>query len=256
MKDSCCRILWKGQISGPFAREEVEAMLAKNEIGVWAEISEGNSDWKPISEWRVRESAFKAAPKVIKSEPKLSAPPRMNVVSESPQSPNLPELPPLPVSTLSEPDQHVAQGGYSEFESAATRHGDSGSGFFYWALMPLRKYGVFSGRARRKEYWLYTLLTGLLFGAFFCAEVYLEGASTYDKTLLEFVYMVDFAVFLVLLVPNLAVLARRLHDTNRSGWWVLISLTGIGSLVLLLFAVQEGTEGENEYGADPQLTID
>ena len=52
MKGARYRILWKGQITGPFDREQVEAMLSKNEIGVWAEISEGNSDWKPISESR------------------------------------------------------------------------------------------------------------------------------------------------------------------------------------------------------------
>ena len=59
-------------------------------------------------------------------------------------------------------------------------------------------------------------------------------------------------ILLLLLIPSWAVTVRRLHDTNRSGWWTLLLFTGIGSLLLLLFVVQEGTEGENDFGDDPK----
>ena len=118
--------------------------------------------------------------------------------------------------------------------------------------MPLRKYGVFFGRARRKEYWLYTLLVFLVFATLGFIEGYLEFGGVYERSILDYVYLADVLLALALLVPNLAVTVRRLHDSDRSGWWALIGLTGIGLLVLLLFAVQEGTEGENNYGSDPK----
>ena len=57
---------------------------------------------------------------------------------------------------------------------------------------------------------------------------------------------------LLLIIPSWAVTVRRLHDTNRSGWWTLLLFTGIGSVLLLLFVVQEGTEGENDFGVNPK----
>lgn len=58
---------------------------------------------------------------------------------------------------------------------------------------------------------------------------------------------------LAVLIPSLAVSVRRLHDTNRSGWWLLLLLIPlIGALVILIFTVQDGTPGENTYGADPK----
>ena len=59
---------------------------------------------------------------------------------------------------------------------------------------------------------------------------------------------------LLVLVPGLAVSIRRLHDTNRSGWWLLISLIPlIGAIVLIIFMVQEGDPNENQYGPNPKL---
>jgi uncharacterized membrane protein YhaH (DUF805 family) len=58
---------------------------------------------------------------------------------------------------------------------------------------------------------------------------------------------------LAVLIPSLAVSVRRLHDTDRSGWWLLISLIPIiGAIVLIVFAAQEGTSGENRFGSDPK----
>ncbi|MCC5876627.1 MAG: DUF805 domain-containing protein [Candidatus Sumerlaeia bacterium] len=106
----------------------------------------------------------------------------------------------------------------------------------------LKKYAVFTGRARRREYWMFilvhvciTFLLGML-----------EG-------ILEFGDLLSVIYALAVLLPNLAVLARRLHDIGQSGWWILIGLVPcIGWIVILFFTIQEGTPGKNEYGPNPK----
>jgi uncharacterized membrane protein YhaH (DUF805 family) len=117
-----------------------------------------------------------------------------------------------------------------------------------WATLPLKKYADFSGRARRKEYWMFTLL--LLVAGFVLGIV--EGVLGLSGTVgpygpLSLLFM------LAIIVPSIAVGVRRLHDTGRSGWWLLLYfLPIIGAIVLLVFMVLDGTRGPNEYGADPK----
>ena len=85
-----------------------------------------------------------------------------------------------------------------------------------WYLKVLKQYGDFSGRARRKEYWMFVLF-----------NIIFTGIATLISPKLYAIYT------LAVLIPNLAVSVRRLHDINKSGWWLLISLTGIGNLLLL-----------------------
>ena len=118
-----------------------------------------------------------------------------------------------------------------------------------WYLAVLRKYADFSGRARRQEYWwftLFNLLAYIIFGV-------LDGLTgTYDEQV--GLGMISLVYALAILLPSLAVSVRRLHDTNRSGWWMLIVLIPIiGPLTLLVFMVLDGTQGENQYGLDPKL---
>ena len=116
----------------------------------------------------------------------------------------------------------------------------------------LKKYAVFNGRARRAEYWFFALFNiiiaiglGILDAVIF--GVATDGAAT---GLLGLVY--NLAIFL----PSIAVSIRRLHDTDRSGWWLLIALVPvIGAIVLLVFMVLEGTQGENRFGEDPKETL-
>lgn len=103
----------------------------------------------------------------------------------------------------------------------------------------LSKYATFTGRARRSEYWWYTL---------FAALVYLVGSTLDAIANTNFIALV-FAVALIL--PSLAVTARRLHDTDRSGWWILISLVPFGGIVLLVFTVQD-SHPDNAYGPSPK----
>jgi len=114
-----------------------------------------------------------------------------------------------------------------------------------WYLKVVKNYAGFSGRARRKEYWMFFLVNiviavvlGVLGGV--------TGAGTLFGAL-------SVLYFLALLIPGIAVTLRRLHDIGRSGWWILSVLVPIvGSIVLLVFMVQDGQPGQNQYGPNPK----
>ncbi|WP_327116720.1 DUF805 domain-containing protein [Streptomyces sp. NBC_01341] len=110
-----------------------------------------------------------------------------------------------------------------------------------WYLAVLKNYAGFSGRARRKEYWMYTLFNLI------AASVLVALGAVIDSQIPYFIYVV------AVLVPTLAVFVRRLHDTGRSGWWLLLAIVPFGGIVLLVFACLEGTGEVNEYGANPKL---
>ena len=119
-----------------------------------------------------------------------------------------------------------------------------------WYLEVLKKYGVFNGRARRKEYWYFVLFNIIIS----IVLAVIDGvAGTFSAEagmgLLGGIYI------LVVLIPSIAVSVRRLHDTNRSGWWLLIGLIPlIGGIVLLIFMVQDSKPDENQYGPNPKNT--
>ncbi|MEO0731445.1 MAG: DUF805 domain-containing protein [Bacteroidota bacterium] len=111
-------------------------------------------------------------------------------------------------------------------------------------LLAFTKYATFTGRSRRQEYWSFFLVT-ILFGA---------AASVWDNILFDnevFARMLDAFFF----IPSLAVGARRLHDTGRSGWWQLIALTGIGYIVLLVWWAQDSHYDRNKWGDSPKYSI-
>lgn len=116
----------------------------------------------------------------------------------------------------------------------------------------LTQYVHFGGRARRAEYWwfvLFSLIVGILAGIVDAALGTDFSSSLWSAGL------VGTIVNLVLLLPSLAVGVRRLHDTDRSGWWLLIGIIPIvGLIVLLVFFLQSGTPGLNRYGPDPKET--
>lgn len=116
-----------------------------------------------------------------------------------------------------------------------------------WATRPLKKYADFSGRAPRAEYWWFYLLiiVGYLVAMILDSIVGTGGVlGSYG--------ILTLVLGLAIIIPSLAVGARRLHDTDRSGWWLLIGLIPlIGAIVLLVFFVLEGTKGDNRFGPDP-----
>jgi uncharacterized membrane protein YhaH (DUF805 family) len=112
-----------------------------------------------------------------------------------------------------------------------------------WYLDALKnKYATFSGRARRTEYWMFFLFYILIALAIGFVEAFIHLGG-----ILSILYG------LAMLVPSLAVTVRRLHDTARSGWWILIALIPvIGTIILLIFMVLDSTPGENGYGPNPK----
>ncbi len=117
-----------------------------------------------------------------------------------------------------------------------------------WYLTALKKYAQFSGRSRRSEYWFFVLFNIIISVGLAILDGLLSlSDSTYGIGLLGSLYS------LVILVPSLAVAVRRLHDTGRSGFFILLSLIPcIGTIILIVFFAQEGNSGENEYGPDPK----
>jgi uncharacterized membrane protein YhaH (DUF805 family) len=106
-----------------------------------------------------------------------------------------------------------------------------------------RNYVTFSGRASRSEYWYW-----VLFG-FLVAVV--SGILDYAIFPYSETGPLQSITSLLLFLPGLAISVRRLHDIDRTGWWVLITLTVIGIILLLIWACIRGTAGVNRYGPDP-----
>ncbi|PHM44543.1 membrane protein [Xenorhabdus mauleonii] len=115
-----------------------------------------------------------------------------------------------------------------------------------WYLNVLKNYATFSGRARRQEYWMFYLFQIIVIFA-----LTLIG-SIIDESL-GAVFYVIYAV--ATLIPSLAVTVRRLHDTNRSGWWFLLVFVPVAGLAVFVFTLLEGTQGDNDYGADPKRKL-
>ena len=117
-----------------------------------------------------------------------------------------------------------------------------------WYIGVLKKYAVFKGRARRKEYWYFILFNTLISIVLIVIEGVIGMSSAEAGTgLLVSIYT------LAVLIPSIAVLVRRLHDTGRSGWWFFISLIPfIGAFILLFFLVQDSKAGENQFGPNPK----
>lgn len=112
----------------------------------------------------------------------------------------------------------------------------------------LGKYATFSGRAQRSEYWwfaLFTFVAGVIL-AFIDGIVFGMAAGGQPVSILSGLFS------LAMLLPGIAVAVRRLHDIDRTGWWLLLFLIPVlGFLVLLYFFIQRGTAGTNRFGADP-----
>jgi uncharacterized membrane protein YhaH (DUF805 family) len=119
-----------------------------------------------------------------------------------------------------------------------------------WMVLPLRRYAEFSGRSRRKEYWMFVLfniIVGIVTTALDALLGFDFGATGPLNALAS----------LALLVPGIAVAVRRLHDTDRSGWWFLLIFVPIlGWIALLVFYCLDGTRGPNRFGPDPKELAD
>lgn len=111
-----------------------------------------------------------------------------------------------------------------------------------WFIEVLKKYAVFSGRARRKEYWMFALFATIIYVLFLVVSIVTKQSWIVALPVIAF------------LLPGLAVTARRLHDTGRSAWWILFQIVPIaGPITLFVFSVLDSEPGDNKYGPNPKL---
>ena len=117
-----------------------------------------------------------------------------------------------------------------------------------WYFTVLRKYAVFTGRARRKEYWMYTLINGIVISILAVSDSFTSMFDTgYGIGMLTSIYILG------VMIPGIAVTVRRLHDTGRSGLWYFVGLIPvIGWLAVLIFTLLDSEFGTNEYGDNPK----
>ena len=144
-----------------------------------------------------------------------------------------------------------------------------------WMILPFKRYFEFSGRSRRKEFWMFQLLQVLVSFVLFAIMLSGGGAQflagveneNFDSTVMGVPMMIGGILailwFLAAFIPSLAVTIRRLHDRNLSGWWygglliasfipILNIFAGIGMLVMLVILMLDGTDGPNRFGPDPK----
>lgn len=112
----------------------------------------------------------------------------------------------------------------------------------YWKKVVLENYANFEGRARRAEFW-WMVLANIIIGIVF--NILIAISSVF--------WVLDIIYILAVFIPYLAVGVRRLHDTNKSGWWLLIGLIPlVGAIVLIVFFATEGTRETNQWGPSPK----
>ena len=129
-----------------------------------------------------------------------------------------------------------------------------------WYLEVLKKYAVFDGRARRKEYWFFILFNILISMALGFIDQWTDNivhetdlGSLSGGNYIGFLGVLSGIYSLGVMIPAMAVSVRRLHDTDRSGWWLLINFVPvIGAFVFFYFMVLESNPERNEYGASPK----
>ena len=120
-----------------------------------------------------------------------------------------------------------------------------------WALMPLQKYAVFSGRSRRKEFWMFVLFT-------FIVEIVLAIIDaiigTYNTAI--GIGLLSGLFYLAILVPFIALNTRRLHDIGKSGWFQLLFIIPIvGFILWIIWMVRDSDDGVNKYGPSPKAPV-
>ena len=116
-----------------------------------------------------------------------------------------------------------------------------------WYLDAWKNYANFKGRARRKAYWMFVLFNLIALVILSLIEGALGLSSQNGYGILTGLYT------LAMILPLIALAVRRLHDTGRSGWWLLIGLVPlIGPIVLIVFYVTDSQPGTNQYGPNPK----
>lgn len=121
-----------------------------------------------------------------------------------------------------------------------------------WYLKVVRdNYANFEGRARRQEYWMFVLFNLIIMFVLYIPMIIGAAMESQVITMIGAGLVVIYA--LAVLVPSIAVVVRRLHDQDKSGWYYFVGLIPlIGGIWLLILMITEGTSGPNQYGEDPK----
>jgi uncharacterized membrane protein YhaH (DUF805 family) len=120
-----------------------------------------------------------------------------------------------------------------------------------WYLLAWKRFGEFTGRSRRKEYWSFQLVFLLIYGPLYVGGLALQQDGGGIGTLLLGLCILW---SLACLVPSLSCGVRRLHDIGKSGWWLLISLIPlVGGIIVIVFLATDSESGPNQYGPNPKL---
>ncbi|MDR1925883.1 MAG: DUF805 domain-containing protein [Planctomycetaceae bacterium] len=152
---------------------------------------------------------------------------------------------PTPTQTYQTPPSNYQQPNYPP---------PSSQGIGYFDV--LKKYCVFRGRARRKEFWMFTLVQSIInFVTSLLGNIFIAmGEGDQASLIIGAIIMALSTLFVfATLLPNLGVFVRRLHDTGRSGWWWICLVPFVGPIVLLVFLVQDSQPQANQYGPNPKI---
>lgn len=125
----------------------------------------------------------------------------------------------------------------------------------YYLNIITKQFSDFKGRARRKEYWMYSLFQVLIgFSLYLISFIFFTNVLDYSNEKGLYSSLLLFVIFLMLhFIPNIAITVRRLHDTGKSGWWYLLSLIPyIGPFILFILLVLDSSEEENQWGVNPK----
>ena|SRR6218665_466777 len=120
----------------------------------------------------------------------------------------------------------------------------------WWKKVVFQNYANFTGRARRAEYWYFVL--GQICIVLPLYILLLTGMPDETEAVINIYLSVIGLIFLATFIPALAVTVRRLHDTNKTGWYYFIVLIPFGSILLLIWMFAEGNPFRNQYGEDPK----
>ena len=125
----------------------------------------------------------------------------------------------------------------------------------YYLNIITKQFSDFKGRARRKEYWMYSLFQGVIgFSLYLISFIFFTNILDYSNEKGLYSSLLLFVIFLMLhIIPNIAITVRRLHDTGKSGWWYFLSLIPyIGPFILFILLVLDSSEEENQWGVNPK----
>ncbi|HEK2896279.1 DUF805 domain-containing protein [Proteus terrae] len=124
-----------------------------------------------------------------------------------------------------------------------------------WYLEVIKNnYANFSGRARRKEYWMFTLVNTIIITVLYAILISSVDMYTGEMSSLGSIAGIIIGIYsLAIIVPSLAVTIRRFHDQDKSGWMFLLAfIPAVGGLIVFVFMCLEGTKGDNRFGPDPK----